>query len=261
LRASEVARRITPDRPGERIPTSGLPSELRPLVDATNGALARLTTAYDAIRRLTADAAHELRTPLAALTLRLQRSRLGDPMDWPSVDRDLGHLRRLVQQMILLARRDSPQASQHAGPPVPVNLSRLAREVASLMLPIAEQRGRVIEVEAPDPALVLGREDELHDLLRNLVENALDHGMGRVVIGASQSGASAVLAVSDEGSGIAPELGAAAFDRFRKADAASPGAGLGLAIVRRVAEHHDGRITMSGGKGFRIAVAFPFAPG
>ncbi|HEX2527109.1 MAG TPA: HAMP domain-containing sensor histidine kinase [Geminicoccus sp.] len=261
VRASDVASRISPDAPAARIPVHGLPSEVRPLVDATNGALARLASAYDTVRRLTADAAHELRTPLAALTIRLQRSRLGEPMDWASIDRDLGHLRRLVQQMLVLARRDSPDAIRNGNPPAMVNLSRLARQVASQLLPLAEARSRAIEVEAPEPVTVLGHEDELHDMVRNLVENALDHGQGKVVLEAHADEHTAVLAVTDEGQGIPPELGEGAFERFRKADPSSPGAGLGLAIVKRVAERHGGRIAFTSKLGSRIEVRLPIRSG
>ncbi|WP_051329168.1 sensor histidine kinase [Geminicoccus roseus] len=261
LRASRAAALVSPEAPDARIPTRGLPSEVLPLVDAANGALQRLTTAYGAVRRLTADAAHELRTPLAALTLRLQRVQAGGAADWPAIERELGHLRRLVQQMLALARRESPGQAVAEGW-APLNLSRIAREVAASLLPLAEAEGRTIEVDAPVPAPVDGVADELRDMLRNLVENALGHGAGRIVVAVALARDGRVdLVVSDEGRGIPPELGEAAFERFRKGDAASAGAGLGLAIVRRVVERHRGSITVEDGPGCRIRVSLAAAAG
>src|SRR3546814_18082385 len=87
-----------------RLTADGLPGEIRPLVDAVNGALDRLADAYAAERRLTADAAHELRTPLAVLSLRLQRARLDGAIDWPAIEREMARMGRLVGQTLALAR-------------------------------------------------------------------------------------------------------------------------------------------------------------
>jgi signal transduction histidine kinase len=92
-------------------------------------------------------------------------------------------------------------------------------------------------------------------MLRNLIENALGHGAGRITVRvAVGSAGSPELTVADEGRGIPPGFGEAVFERFRKIDPASPGAGLGLAIVRRVVERHGGRIDLLPGPGCRIQV-------
>jgi signal transduction histidine kinase len=254
LQASRAAAGVGPDAPDARIPINGLPMEVLPLVDAANGALQRLTSAYASVRRLTADAAHELRTPLAALTLRLQRAQLGGELDWAAIERELGHMRRLVQQMLTLARRES-QATDTEACSKPVNLVRLAREVAASLLPLVEAAGRSLEVDAPEPVVVTGQADELHDMLRNLIENALGHGAGKITVrvGVDSAGSPEVV-VADEGRGIPPEFSEAVFERFRKIDPASPGAGLGLAIVRRVVERHDGRIDLLPGSGCQVRV-------
>jgi two-component system sensor histidine kinase QseC len=108
VRASREAAAIGPANPSGRVSTSTLPREVRPLVDAVNGALERLDHAHAAQRRLTADAAHELRTPLAVLSLRLQRATLDGAVDWPAVERDLAQMKRLVGQLMQLARMEDP---------------------------------------------------------------------------------------------------------------------------------------------------------
>jgi signal transduction histidine kinase len=112
-----------------------------------------------------------------------------------------------------------------------------------------------LEVDAPEPVVVTGQADELHDMLRNLIENALGHGAGKITVrvGVDSAGSPEVV-VADEGRGIPPEFSEAVFERFRKIDPASPGAGLGLAIVRRVVERHDGRIDLLPGSGCQVRV-------
>ena len=110
-RASRQAAAIGPANPSGRLSTATLPREVRPLADAVNGALERLDRAYAAQRRLTADAAHELRTPLAVLSLRLQRAKLA-PADRPAVERDLAQMSRLLGQLLDLARTEDPARSR-----------------------------------------------------------------------------------------------------------------------------------------------------
>ncbi|HWL67782.1 MAG TPA: HAMP domain-containing sensor histidine kinase [Geminicoccus sp.] len=250
LRASQAAALVGPERLHSRIPAEGLPDEILPLVAAANDALDRLTAGYEAVRQLTADAAHELRTPLAALSLRLQQARLDGTADWVAIERETGHMRRLVQQMLTLAR----QEGREEGALATVNLARIGREVAASLLPLAEVAGRTIEVEAPDRVMALGDPDELRELVRNLVENGLAHGTGTVTVRVAGEGEGPLLEVADQGPGLPPGLGAAAFERYRKGDPASAGAGLGLAIVRRVVERHGGRIRLSPGPGCRVSV-------
>ncbi|WP_159715254.1 sensor histidine kinase [Geminicoccus flavidas] len=257
LRASQAVALVGPERLDSRIPAEGLPGEIRPLVNAANDALDRLVAGYEAVRRLTADAAHELRTPLAALSLRLQQAKLDGTADWAAIERETGHMRRLVQQMLTLAR----QEGREEGALAPVNLARIGREVAASLLPLAEEAGRRIEVEAPDRVAALGDPDELRELVRNLVENGLAHGAGTVIVRVAGDGEGPLLEVADQGPGLPPGLGNAAFERYRKGDPASAGAGLGLAIVRRVVERHGGQIWLSPGPGCRVSVRLrPAAP-
>jgi len=123
--ASRDAANIGPYGQHKRIDTSKLPIEVLPLVDAFNGALKRLEEAHDLQRRLAADAAHELRTPLSVLSLRLQRARMGEGLDWPEIITDLARMARLIDQMLDLSRKEASAASSEGL--AEVNLSRTIR--------------------------------------------------------------------------------------------------------------------------------------
>ena len=255
-RASTEAASILPGSTSARIGTEGLPEETRPLVEAMNGALDRLSAAYAAERRFAADAAHEMRTPLAVLYLRLQEARLQDRPDWSAIELDMAHLRRLVNQLLELARKESNAVSEATSAPMPVNMARLARETAALLLPLAEKERRELDVEAPEAAMVDGHTEDLRDMVRNLIENALVHGRGDVTISVRE-GDDVVVEVSDEGAGIAPELREAVFGRFYKVSGATPGAGLGLSIVRQVARTHGGEVSFVPDECCRVRVKLP----
>ena len=242
-RASHEAARVGPQRPDMRISPRGLPQEIRPLVEAVNGALDRLSRAYATERRLTADAAHELRTPLAVLNLRLQRAKLTGHTDWSAVERELAQMGRLVDQLLDLARKEA-LAREHRSEELPIiNLSRVVREAAATVLPLMEAAGRELLVNVPDSAQVRGNSDDLRDMVRNLLENAALHGRGRVSarIASPENEADAVtIEVADEGRGVPAGQEEAVFQRFRRLDVDTPGSGLGLAIVRHVARSHGG---------------------
>jgi len=258
-RVAQEAAAIVPGCSSTRISPTGLPAEVLPMVDAVNGALDRLAAAYDAERRFTADAAHELRTPLAVLSLRLQQMEMSGSEDWPAIRRDLAELDRLVSQLLDLARKEA--ASRYAADLALVDLGRQVREAAAAVLPVIERAGRTIEVEALDEAVpVRGRAEDLRDMIRNLLDNALTHGSGGITVRLCQDGDSALLEIGDEGSGIPEYLREAVFERFRKGGTGSPGAGLGLAIVRHVARTHRGEVVVAGNPGTsRIEVRLPLA--
>jgi two-component system sensor histidine kinase QseC len=244
-RASREASEVGPANPTARVSTDGLPNEVLPLVAAVNGALNRLSQAYEAERRLTADAAHELRTPLAVLDLRLQRAQLEGGIDWAAVRRDFEHLHRVVAQLLDLARMES---AIHALPePQPVNLPRIVREATAMILPLADDAGREIELatDADVPISIMGHAADLRNMVRNLLDNALSHGKGKITVrlmkpARAEGDDPVVLQVQDEGNGVPEDLCDTVFDRFRKGKASSTGAGLGLAIVRHVARAHGG---------------------
>ena len=254
--ASEEARAAGPSNPDARISTRRLPSELRPLAGAVNAALDRLTAAYETERRFTADAAHELRTPLAALSLRLQRSRRSNtPIDWPDVEADITAMRQLVESLLDLARKEAK-----GGTGAILNFSRIVREAAAGVHPLIEEAGRELLVELPGNVPVRGEAQDLRDLVRNLVQNALVHGSGRIGLQLSHgANGDVVLDITDEGPGIPVANREAMFERFRKGSSAASGSGLGLAIARAVAAAHGGQITIPTGPGSLVRVALPGA--
>jgi two-component system sensor histidine kinase TctE len=251
-RASREAAQAGPQRPEMRISARALPREIQPLVEAVNGALDRLSRAYAAERRLTTDAAHELRTPLAVLNLRLQRARLTGNTDWDAVERELAQMGRLVDQLLDLARKESLAKERRAEDQPQINLSRVVREAAATVLPLMEARGRELEIDVPDSVSVRGNSDDLRDMVRNLLENALLHGRGKVTARIETSARAPrplSLVVTDEGSGVPAGQEEAVFQRFRRLDVETPGSGLGLAIVRHVARSHGGDVHFKPGVG------------
>lgn len=260
-RASKEAARVGPQNPDLRISAGGLPREVQPLVEAVNGALDRLSRAYATERRLTTDAAHELRTPLAVLNLRLQRARLTGNTDWEAIERELAQMGRLVDQLLDLARKESLARERRAEAYPVVNLSRIVREAAAVVLPLVEARGRELAVEVPDSVQVRGNSDDLRDMVRNLLENAVLHGHGKVTARIEDPGRNSdrvTIEVVDEGAGVPPGQEEAVFQRFRRLNAETPGSGLGLAIVRHVARSHGGDARFLPGAGC-VAVHLPAA--
>ena len=255
LRASEEAAAVGPRNPSARIGTANLPSELSPLVEAVNQALDRLTLAYEAEQRFTADAAHELRTPLAALGLRLQRARRAPgAIDWTAVDTDLAAMRRLIEGLLDLARKEAGSP-----PRAMLNLSRVIREAAASVEPLAQQAGRALWLDVPDRLDVPGDADDLRDVVRNLAENALVHGAGDIRVRLTRETDRAVLDVSDEGPGVAADLREALFERFRKGAQSASGSGLGLSIVRAAVGAHGGQVGFKDAIGCTIQVRLPLS--
>jgi two-component system sensor histidine kinase TctE len=264
-RTSLEAQSIGPADLSTRLSVDGLPDEVRPLVDAVNGALDRLAHAYEAERRLTADAAHQLRTPITVLDLRLQRARLGGRIDWPTIEREMAQLRHLIDRLMDLARRDNvAQAVETPAGPQTINLARIVRESAAMVLPIAEKEDRSVIVEAPDMVLFRGHADDLRDMVHNLLDNALVHGRGTVRVAVrderSDLGHEIVVEISDEGMGVPEALKEAMFERFRRGPM-SQGAGLGLAIVRQVARGHGGDVGFQSEPGCHVRVVLPAVQG
>ena len=262
-RAAQEASAILPGCSSARISPAGLPAEVLPMVDAVNGALDRLAFAYDMERRFTTDAAHELRTPLSVLSLRLQKMELSGVEDWSAIRRDLAELERLVSQLLDLARKEAASRYAPSAELLTVDLARTAREAAAAVLPVVEKAGRTIEVEAPHGAVpVTGRADDLRDMVRNLLDNAFAHGQGCIKVTLQRAGGIALLEVTDQGPGIAEDMRETVFERFRKGQAASSGSGLGLAIVRQVARSHGGEAVVAGKTGaLHILIRLPVEVG
>ncbi|SDS80631.1 two-component system, OmpR family, sensor histidine kinase QseC [Halopseudomonas litoralis] len=251
-RAARLAQGIGPDTPERRIPLQGLPGEFYPLAVAANCALDRLARAYEAERRFIADAAHELRTPLAVLDLRLQDARHSGELDWPALEAEMRQLRRLVSQLLELAHQEG--ATERGGAEQQTNLSRLSREVTASLLPLFEAQGRGITVHIEDSLRCQGNTDELREVLVNLLDNALTHGAGTVQVNVCRRAEGIMLEVADEGPGVPTAEREAMFQRFRKGRRSGTGTGLGLAIVRRIVENAGGQSGFVQGRGNALQV-------
>ncbi|TDV23841.1 two-component system OmpR family sensor kinase [Paraburkholderia caballeronis] len=243
-----------------------LPVEVRPLAEALNDLLERLGTALQAQRRFIADAAHELRSPLAALKLQLQAavsdgSLRGDERTLARVEGRLNRLIHLVQQLLTLAREDAQVATVMQ----PVSLRHVGEQVVGDLSLLAEAKGIDLglecrdEHEADDRYVVLGEQHALSIMLANLVDNAIRYTPpgGTVDVVLRRAGDSVAFDVRDTGPGIpADELGRV-FDRFyRGSGSQAQGSGLGLAIAQHIALRHHVALTMAnnaGGPGLTVS--------
>jgi len=243
-----------------------LPDEIRPVATALNDLLVRLKESVERERSFIADAAHELRTPFTALDLQVQSLRAetaGAAHDAAVQGLETGVARatRLVEQLLALAREERDGNREHEA----VALVDLARDVIEEMLPLADTRGVDLGMERADTVRVGGDREALRVLIRNLLDNAIRYSPAATQVDVSverRDGAEprALLVVSDGGPGIPPPERERVFDRFyRVPGTASPGSGLGLALVRSIAAHHHAHIQLGAGpdgRGLRVSVEF-----
>lgn len=263
-----VRRQVAARRPDDLapLPTAGLPAEVRPLVGEMNGLLTRLSAAWDALTHFTADAAHELRSPLAALRLQAQSLQRApdDATRAIATERLLAGIdraTRLVEQLLALARQE---AAGEGAELVSLDLTALARNALADAEPEAARHAIALTLDAPTAHVVL-RADEaaLAVLLRNLLGNALRHTPpgGKVRVGVREEASVIDLTVEDSGPGIAPDERARVQDRFyRVPGTPGHGSGLGLAIVRAIAERHGAALTLDASPklgGLRVMLRWP----
>jgi len=264
-----TARAVASRSPESLEPIEGgmVPDEIRPLVASLNDLLARLGTALSQQRQFIADAAHELRTPLTALRLQLQLAqRARDPAERDKALETLGEgitrATHVVEQLLAMARQDP--AAQAADMKA-IDLAALVREVVETARPGAEQKGLALGLDSRLDQGIVGDRTALRALVENLVDNAIRYTPQGSITARTYAGPNeAVFEVEDTGPGIPEEERERVFDRFyRGSDAAAGGSGLGLSIVRRIAERHRGKVELasaSGGNGLLARVTFPLSP-
>lgn len=239
--------------------------EMQPVVRAMNGLFARTRKAFDAQQAFVADAAHELRSPLAALKLQIQMlERAPDDASraiaLSRLEAGADRATHLVEQLLALARADL--GAREASAPTP--LAQAARLALSDTLELAQSRGVDAGLEQSDPCIVRAPPDGLRVLVRNLLDNAIRHtpAGGRVDLRVRRQDAKVVLEVDDSGKGIPLEERPRVFDRFYRGEGAPPGgSGLGLAIVQSVAERSAASIELLDSPlgGLRVRVTFDVA--
>jgi len=232
---SEQAAAIGPLTLDLRLPSKGIPTEICRLVGAVNSALDRLEQGFKNQRRFTADAAHEMRTPITLIRSHLDALQVKEAAELKS---DLTGLERVVSQLLKLAQVDQfvVRSGQVA------DLHSVSLNVASFLAPSAIDAGKQIALTGATSVVVQGDSDALEVALRNLVENALEHTPKGTEVEINVSNPP-VLKVSDRGGGIPTENKNVIFERFWRQDRhRGNGAGLGLSIVSRIVATHDARL-------------------
>jgi two-component system sensor histidine kinase TctE len=262
LRAEIESRSPRDLRP---VDTDHAPTEVKPMVHALNELLRQLEATLDAQQRFIADAAHQLRTPLAGLQTHVElalRERTADTLRHTLRQAHSATQRtvHLTNQLLALARAEP--TAHHPAAMQPVDLKAIGEDAVRLWVPRAIVRGLDLGFEL-EPAQVTGDARLLRELVDNLIDNAINYtpAGGAITLRTGMRGAQAWLAVEDSGCGIPEEERQRVFDRFYRASGApGEGSGLGLAIVREIASRHDARIsidTPASGRGSLFTVLFP----
>ncbi len=254
LRASDMAAEIGPARIDVRLPAQAMPREIQPLVDAVNRAFDRLERGFRTQREFTADAAHELRTPLAILRARIDQLESAEIRE--ALRRDIEGMSRIVSQLLDIAELESFVVD----PDEKADLQAVCAEVAAFIAPLALAQGKSVAlIGARGPVWIRGNAETLFRAVRNLTENAINHTPvnGVVEIEVSADGR---LRVLDDGPGVPEAERELIFRRFWRRDRRRAGsAGLGLSIVARIVEAHQGAVSVenrpTGGASFSLKFA------
>jgi len=246
------------------VPQAGVPAELLPFLEEINSALRRLAAAVDSQSRFVADAAHQLRTPIAGLLAQAEAALAsGSEVDarhaLQRIAATAQKMSTLVQKLLLLARVDAAGNTLHLER---LDGLALAREIAREWAPQALARGVDIAFESQVEACPLaGDAHLLGEMLGNLIDNAMRYGARRITVTVRDTGTGAAWCVIDDGPGIPAAERAAVLTPFHRIEGRRGGAGIGLAIVERIARLHGARVTIddADGGGVVVCVLFPAA--
>ncbi|NNM59027.1 MAG: two-component sensor histidine kinase [Legionellales bacterium] len=245
-----------------------VPVEVKPLVEELNRLFLRLRQAIDREKRFAADAAHELRTPLAALKTQAQLlTKISDPQRQQeivekiiqSVDRNT----HLIQQLLTLSRI-VPEETDKMQNFSTINLHKLTVEEISMLVPAALDKNVDFELDSPDENLTIeGNATAISIMLRNLIDNAIRYILpnGSVKVKLESASTEVILTIIDNGSGIPAEFRSRVFERFyRILGTKQQGSGLGLSIVEQIARLHHATVKLcvpDNGLGLQVTVTFP----
>lgn len=250
---ASLAAQIEPGRSTLRLPSKDIPKEILPLIVSFNKTLDRLDEGLTRQREFNANAAHQLRTPLAVLTANIDT--MADADTAQRLRHDVQLMTRIVHQLLLVARLETSSVELDE----PVDLCQSVRQAAENLGPIAISTGKTLEVDEPDvPVVILGNTLVVRIAISNLIENALNYSPpGRAVRIRVTSKAS--VEVCDSGPGIPLQLREKVFQRFWRGESSTEGAGLGLSIVRRIMHALKGTVSVTdapeGGAQFTLQFA------
>ncbi|MDP1996214.1 MAG: ATP-binding protein, partial [Gallionella sp.] len=262
----KLAREVEQREPDNLVAldASTAPREVVPLIERLNRLFTRIDASMQKERRFTADAAHELRTPVAAIKAQAQvaRAATGEAERNHALDNAIlgcDRAAHLIDQLLTLARVDT----LNRGVAEPCQLRDIAAEAIAALAPVALEKGVQLELLAGDEAIsVRGNPGLLRVLLRNLLDNSIRHSPPgtTVQVSITQEPGAVCLSVSDNGPGIPEQERAKVLERFyRPLGTQASGSGLGLSIVKRIAEVHDATLQIqpvSEGQGLRVTVSF-----
>jgi signal transduction histidine kinase len=245
-RIAQEAEQIDTNRRGRQLSEEHVPTEIAPLVRAVNDALRRLDEGYERQRRFIASAAHELRTPIAILRVKVDAA---DEAATRRLGSDVERLGNLAEQLLDLQRLDSERKDEA------IDLVSLVRRVAGDLAPLLIASSHVIEVRIENAISIRGDAGAIERVVTNLVQNAIEHGGRQVIVRVIRSG----FEVEDDGPGIPPEERERVFEPFHRLRPRSSGTGLGLTLVQQVVDRHGGHVSILGapGGGTIVRVEFP----
>ena len=237
---SNVAGLLTAGDLSRRLPQSGRGDEFDRLVMTVNAMLTKLETLVAAQRQVTDDIAHDLRGPLQRLRQGLEEA-LASRHDDPVIDQAITELDAVLQTFAALLRIARAEAG--AGARQSLDMSALVASVAEAYRPVAEEAGRSFEIDIVPDLTMNGDPALLGRMIANLLDNAMTHGAGAIRVALA---AGPVLVVADEGPGVPAAERDAVLDRFVRLDRsrATPGTGLGLALVKAAAQAHGGSVVL-----------------
>jgi signal transduction histidine kinase len=259
---NQTAREIMEGDLSRRVPRDGSGDDFDQLAASLNRMLGRIEALMTAVRQVSDNIAHDLRTPLTRLRTGLELARSQDPRQArEALEQAIEDAEELLATFNALLRIARIESRSRRAAFAELDLAQLVRDVGELYEPLAAEKGQALSVEANGPVPLHGDRDLLFQAVANLVDNAIKYTPegGRISLWAGSRDGHPEVAVADTGPGVPAELHEKVFQRFFRIDdsRSTPGSGLGLSLVRAVADLHGARIQLADeDSGLRVLLAF-----